>query len=46
MGLLHINIGFQIESKKCKADILMIQCNPVQKWHTRNFKNLKIQYFS
>ena len=29
MGLLHINIGFQIESKKYKADILMIQCNSV-----------------
>ena len=36
MGLLHINIGFQIESKKYKADISMTRCNPVQKWHTRN----------
>ena len=29
MGLLHINTGFQIESKKYKAGILIIQCNPV-----------------
>ena len=36
MGLLHIKIGFQIESKKYKADISMIQSNPIQKWHARN----------
>ena len=29
MGLLHINIGFQIESKKYKADISTIQRNLV-----------------
>ena len=36
MGLLHINIGFRIEAKKYKADISIIQRNPVQKQHTRN----------